>query len=176
LTTGARAGVEVKPGQPLQRRQVENLLNRLAGEAEGSELLDGLRLHPHGLWHSYALELRRRRVAIDTIQKALGHASLDCTALYLSTIAAGRAGEEIDAVGRDSLSAPAHEAMGGVGAADPLIPAARRVLLTRGPPKLRRPGESNSWSAISSGDFSSSPLQGRAGRSPTRRRSRPGQR
>jgi len=46
------------------------------------------RVHPHQLRHSFADELRRKKVDMPTIQKILGHTSLATTSRYLDHIGA----------------------------------------------------------------------------------------
>lgn len=69
-------------GAPIGAPGVRMLLKRLAAKA-GIEK----RVHPHGLRHTLAAELFRDGVPLPTIQKQLGHASLDGTAHYLGRIA-----------------------------------------------------------------------------------------
>lgn len=68
-------------GAPIKAPGVRMLLKRLADKA-GIEK----RVHPHGLRHTLAAELYRDGVPLPTIQRQLGHASLDGTAHYLGRI------------------------------------------------------------------------------------------
>jgi integrase len=58
------------------------MLKRLADKA-GIEK----RVHPHGLRHTHACELRQEGVDIGIISKQLGHSSTATTARYLDHIA-----------------------------------------------------------------------------------------
>ena len=69
-------------GEPLRSAYVRALLPRLAKRA-GIEK----RVHPHGLRHSGAAELRGEGVDIGVISKQLGHGSIATTARYLDHIA-----------------------------------------------------------------------------------------
>jgi site-specific recombinase XerD len=69
-------------GKPLQAAYVRNLLPRLAKKA-GIEK----RVHPHGLRHTHACELRAEGVDIGIISRQLGHKSTATTAKYLDHIA-----------------------------------------------------------------------------------------
>jgi len=69
-------------GKPLDQPYVRKLLKRLKGKAGIVK-----RVHPHGLRHSGACEMRRAGVHIAIISKALGHASIATTAIYLDHIA-----------------------------------------------------------------------------------------
>jgi integrase/recombinase XerD len=65
-------------GGPLDARYARALLARLAAKA-GIEK----RVHPHGLRHTYAVELVADGVPVTAIQKLLGHADLKVTSVYL---------------------------------------------------------------------------------------------
>jgi site-specific recombinase XerD len=65
-------------GSPVQASYVRNLLPRLAKKA-GVEK----RVHPHGLRHTHASELRQEGVDLGIIGKQLGHASIATTARYI---------------------------------------------------------------------------------------------
>jgi site-specific recombinase XerD len=69
-------------GEPLMPSYVRAMLQRLANRA-GIEK----RVHPHGLRHARASELMMRGVPVPIIQRALGHASLATTQVYLDHIA-----------------------------------------------------------------------------------------
>jgi site-specific recombinase XerD len=66
----------------LKPTYVRGLLPRLAAKA-GIEK----RVHAHGLRHTHAAELMREGVALNVIQKQLGHASVAVTSAYLDHIA-----------------------------------------------------------------------------------------
>jgi site-specific recombinase XerD len=65
-------------GGPLSDRYVRNLLHRL-GAGAGIEK----RVHPHGLRHTFAVELEQAGEPVTTISKLLGHSSIAVTARYL---------------------------------------------------------------------------------------------
>ena len=69
-------------GSPLHDAYVRNMLKRLAQKA-GIEK----RVHPHGLRHTHACELRHEGVDIGIISRQLGHSSTATTARYLDHIA-----------------------------------------------------------------------------------------
>ena len=86
-----RRKLEVGPGRPLfcviskpnvgkaiYSSTVREMLKRAAVKAEIEK-----RVHPHGLRHTFAVELMREGVPTPLIKKALGHASLDTTERYL---------------------------------------------------------------------------------------------
>ena len=68
-------------GEPVQTAYVRALLPRLARRAKIAK-----RVHPHGLRHTGAAELRAEGVDIGVISKQLGHASIATTARYLDHI------------------------------------------------------------------------------------------
>ena len=69
-------------GKPLQSRYCRSLLARLGRKAGIDK-----RVHPHGLRHTGAAELRAEGVDIGVISRQLGHASIATTARYLDHIA-----------------------------------------------------------------------------------------
>lgn len=69
-------------GDRLGNDYVRHLFKRLARKA-GIEK----RVHPHGLRHTHAVELRREGVDIKVISTQLGHSSVATTARYLDHIA-----------------------------------------------------------------------------------------
>lgn len=77
-------------GGPLSDRYVRDLLKRLADKAGIDK-----RVHPHGLRHTYADELREAGADVVVISKALGHSSIAVTARYLDHLTNGQA---VDAV------------------------------------------------------------------------------
>lgn len=68
-------------GAPMDDSYVRRMLPRLARRA-GIEK----RVHAHGLRHSYASDLRREGIEIGVISKALGHAHVSTTSIYLDNI------------------------------------------------------------------------------------------
>lgn len=77
-------------GDPLSDRYVRDLLKRLGTKAGIDK-----RIHPHGLRHTYANELREAGADVVVISKALGHSSIAVTARYLDHLTNGQA---VDAV------------------------------------------------------------------------------
>ena len=77
-------------GMALSDRYVRAMLRRLGGYAGIDK-----RVHPHGLRHTYANELREAGADVVVIQKALGHSSVAVTARYLDHLSNGQA---VDAV------------------------------------------------------------------------------
>jgi integrase/recombinase XerD len=69
-------------GDSVSSSYVRRLLSRL-GEAAGIEK----RVHPHGLRHTHAAQLRAEGIDIGIISKQLGHRSIATTARYLDHIA-----------------------------------------------------------------------------------------
>lgn len=65
-------------GDPLHPQYIRNMLRRLAAKTEITK-----RVHPHGLRHTYAVELQAEGLHISVISKLLGHSSIAVTARYL---------------------------------------------------------------------------------------------
>jgi integrase/recombinase XerD len=65
-------------GQPIQTPMLRTALAR-AGRRAGLDV----RVHPHGLRHTFAVDLLREGVPLTHIQKLLGHSDLATTARYL---------------------------------------------------------------------------------------------
>jgi site-specific recombinase XerD len=80
-------------GRPLYPQYVRLLLQRLAAKADIDK-----RVHPHGLRHTFADELRRAGVDVVTISKLLGHSSIVVTARYLDHLTNGQAVAALAAV------------------------------------------------------------------------------
>ena len=80
-------------GGPLYAQYVRLLLGRLAAKA-GIEK----RVHPHGLRHTFADELRAAGVDVVTISKLLGHSSIAVTSRYLDHLTNDRAVAALEAV------------------------------------------------------------------------------
>ena len=85
-------------GEPLSEDYLRGLLRRLAAKA-GIEK----RVHPHGLRHTFAVELEARGVPVTTISKLLGHSSVAVTARYLDHLTNRQAVEALDAVSFDLI-------------------------------------------------------------------------
>jgi site-specific recombinase XerD len=69
------------------------MLHRLAAQA-GVEK----RVHPHGLRHTFAVELEAAGVPVTTISKLLGHSSVAVTARYLDHLTNAQAIEALAAI------------------------------------------------------------------------------
>jgi integrase/recombinase XerD len=80
-------------GGPMSDRYVRDLLKRLAAKAGIDK-----RVHPHGLRHTYADELRNAGADVVVISKALGHSSIAVTARYLDHLTNGQAVDAIAAL------------------------------------------------------------------------------
>ena len=65
-------------GGPVSDDYVRGLLRRLGASAGITK-----RVHPHGLRHTFAVELEATGVPVTTISKLLGHSSVAVTARYL---------------------------------------------------------------------------------------------
>lgn len=70
-------------GRPVSDVYVRQLLPRLAARAGVEQ-----RVHAHALRHTFATRLRRERVDLAAISRALGHASIATTSRYLDRISA----------------------------------------------------------------------------------------
>ena len=86
-------------GTPLSDDYVRVLLRRLAVKA-GIEK----RVHPHGLRHTFAVELDAQGVSISVISKLLGHHSVPTTAKYLDHLTNGQAVDALQAVDLPELA------------------------------------------------------------------------
>jgi site-specific recombinase XerD len=92
IDTRARLGYRSGPlfctlkGDPVSGDYVRVLLRRLKEQA-GIEK----RVHPHGMRHTFACELRAAGVDILTISKLLGHSSVTTTLIYLDHLTNGQA-------------------------------------------------------------------------------------
>jgi integrase/recombinase XerD len=79
-------------GTPLSDDYVRGLLRRLGGKAGV-----GKRVHPHGLRHTFAVELEAAGTPVTTISKLLGHSSVAVTARYLDHLTNGQAVTALEA-------------------------------------------------------------------------------
>lgn len=84
-------------GKPLSGQYVRAMLNRMAARAGVDK-----RVHPHGLRHTFANELRAAGVDVVTISKLLGHSSIAVTSRYLDHLTNDQA---VDALSRVNLPA-----------------------------------------------------------------------
>jgi site-specific recombinase XerD len=87
-------------GGDLSDRYVRNLLKRLAGQAGIDK-----RVHPHGLRHTFADELRAAGVDVVTISKLLGHSSIAVTSRYLDHLTNDQAVSALQGVNLPPLGA-----------------------------------------------------------------------
>jgi integrase/recombinase XerD len=87
-------------GTPVSDDYVRVLLRRLAAKAGIDK-----RVHPHGLRHTFADELRAAGVDVVTISKLLGHSSIAVTAHYLDHLTNGQAVDALQAVKLPALGA-----------------------------------------------------------------------
>lgn len=82
-------------GTPVSDDYVRVLLRRLAAKAGVDK-----RVHPHGLRHTFAVELDAAGTSISVISKLLGHHNVPTTARYLDHLTNGQA---VSALGRAEL-------------------------------------------------------------------------
>jgi len=88
-------------GGPLSDRYVRNLLHRLAANAGVDK-----RVHPHGLRHTFADELRAAGMDVGAISRLLGHSSTSVTSRYLDHLTNDLAVAALEAVDLPELAAP----------------------------------------------------------------------
>ena len=86
-------------GAPLYPQYVRILLGRLAEKAGIDK-----RVHPHGLRHTFADELRATGMDVVTISKLLGHSSIAVTSRYLDHLTNDRAVAALEAVDLPGLN------------------------------------------------------------------------
>jgi integrase/recombinase XerD len=72
---------------------VRVLLRRLAAKAGVDK-----RCHPHGLRHTFAVELEEAGTPVTVISKLLGHSSIAVTARYLDHLTNGQAVDALQGV------------------------------------------------------------------------------
>jgi site-specific recombinase XerD len=80
-------------GGPLHPQYVRNLIKRLGLKAGIDK-----RVHPHGLRHTFAVELEQAGTPVVTISKLLGHSSVSVTARYLDHLTNDQAVSALQAV------------------------------------------------------------------------------
>lgn len=73
-------------GGPVSDDYVRVLLRRLGAKAGIAK-----RVHPHGLRHSFAVELEASGMTVSEISKLLGHSSVAVTSRYLDHLSSGQA-------------------------------------------------------------------------------------
>lgn len=78
--------------EPVSDDYVRVLLRRLAGKAGVDK-----RVHPHGLRHTFAVELEAAGTPVTVISKLLGHSSIAVTARYLDHLTNGQAVDALQA-------------------------------------------------------------------------------
>jgi integrase/recombinase XerD len=86
-------------GGQLSDRYVRELLTRLAGKASVEK-----RAHPHGLRHTFAVELEQAGTPVTVISKLLGHSSIAVTHRYLDHLTNGQAVTALESVELPPLS------------------------------------------------------------------------
>jgi integrase/recombinase XerD len=99
LPRGAKLFTTLK-GEPVSDDYVRGLLRRLAAKA-GIEK----RVHPHGLRHTFAVELEAAGVPVTVISKLLGHSSVAVTARYLDHLTNAQAVNALASVDLPGLEA-----------------------------------------------------------------------
>jgi integrase/recombinase XerC len=70
-------------GRPVAPRKLRDAVARAAKRSGITK-----RIHPHGLRHTFAMELMEEGVPLNVISKAMGHSNSGTTAIYLDHIAA----------------------------------------------------------------------------------------
>lgn len=87
-------------GKAVHPQYARNLLTRLGGKA-GIEK----RVHPHGLRHTYADELRAAKMDVGAISKLLGHSSISVTSRYLDHLSNDQAIAALDDIDLPEVTA-----------------------------------------------------------------------
>ena len=77
-------------GAPVSDDYVRGLLRRLGAKAGIDK-----RVHPHGLRHTFAVELEQAGTPVTVISKLLGHSSVAVTSRYLDHLTNGQAVEAL---------------------------------------------------------------------------------
>jgi integrase/recombinase XerD len=85
-------------GGPVSDDYVRVLLRRLAAKADIDK-----RVHPHGLRHTFAVELEEAGTPVTVISKLLGHSSIAVTARYLDHLTNGQAVDALQGVDLPAL-------------------------------------------------------------------------
>jgi site-specific recombinase XerD len=80
-------------GGAVSGQYVRNALHRLGRQAGVDK-----RVHPHGLRHTFAVELERAGVPVSQISRLLGHSSIAVTSRYLDHLSNAAAIEALEAV------------------------------------------------------------------------------
>jgi integrase/recombinase XerD len=87
-------------GGPVSDDYVRNMLRRLAAKAGITK-----RVHPHGLRHTFAVELEATGMPVTRISELLGHSSIAVTARYLNHLTNAQAGAALEQVELPHLDA-----------------------------------------------------------------------
>ena len=87
-------------GGPVSDQYVRNLLHRLGTRAGIDK-----RVHPHGLRHTFAVELENAGTPVTVISKLLGHSSTAVTSRYLDHLTNAQAVTALEAAELPGLSA-----------------------------------------------------------------------
>jgi site-specific recombinase XerD len=87
-------------GGPVSDQYVRNLLHRLGARAGVDK-----RVHPHGLRHTFAVELENAGTPLTVISKLLGHSSTAVTSRYLDHLTNAQAVTVLEAVELPALRA-----------------------------------------------------------------------
>lgn len=87
-------------GTPMSDDYVRGLLRRLAAKASIDK-----RVHPHGLRHTFAVELEQDGTPITAISELLGHSSVAVTARYLNHLTNAQAGRALQSADLPHLDA-----------------------------------------------------------------------
>jgi site-specific recombinase XerD len=87
-------------GGPVSDQYVRNLLHRLGARAGIDK-----RVHPHGLRHTFAVELENAGTPVTVISKLLGHSSTAVTSRYLDHLTNAQAVTALEAAELPVLSA-----------------------------------------------------------------------
>lgn len=99
MDTRKKLGVKGGPlfctleGGPVYSQYVRLMLQRLAAKSGVDK-----RVHPHGLRHTFADELRRAGADVVTISKLLGHSSIAVTNRYLDHLSNAQAVEALELI------------------------------------------------------------------------------
>lgn len=87
-------------GEPMSDDYVRGMLRRLADKA-GIEK----RVHPHGIRHTFAVELEANGTPVTVISKLLGHSSVAVTARYLDHLTNNQAVDYLGSVNLPEVNA-----------------------------------------------------------------------
>jgi integrase/recombinase XerD len=80
-------------GTPLHQQYVRNMLHQRAAKAGVDK-----RVHPHGLRHTFAVELEQAGTPVSVISALLGHSSIAVTARYLAHLSNHQAVSALEGV------------------------------------------------------------------------------